>query len=220
MYSNSLVSIYRGIAGVVWDTLETLTEGFGDAGEIRVAFHLGSGMPAKARLASYKTILISVVSATVFTSVVWIIGEDLATLLTPDPTLQRLLIQVLPLMGIGNIALTAGSVSWALVGAQGRYRLATCVAFLSSWCVTLPIAAIFTFALNFNLEGVTASVVAGYSITGTCLLYILIRSDWERLSRIVVDLNADIDSSSSSSSGMSEEESISFEDEDEKDYGA
>jgi Na+-driven multidrug efflux pump len=197
-----------GIAGTVWDTLETLTEGFGDAGEIRVAFHLGSGLPAKARLASYKTILIAIVSATTFTSVMWIIGEDLAKLLTPDPTLQHLLIEILPLMGIGNIALTAGSVSWALVGAQGRYRLATCVAFVSSWCITLPLAAIFTFGLNVNLEGVTASVVIGYSVTGTCLMYILIRSDWERLSRIVVELNADLDSSSSSSVPMSDEESI------------
>jgi len=164
-------------------------------------------MPAKARLSSYKAILIAVISATVFTSVVWIIGEDLAKLLTPDPTLQRLLVEVFPLMGIGNIALTAGSVSWALVGAQGRYRLSTCVAFVSSWCVTLPLAAIFTFGFKINLEGVTAAVVVGYSITGTCLMYILIRSDWERLSRIVVELNADWESSSSSES-ISDEESV------------
>lgn len=176
-------------------------------------------MPAKARIASYKTIYIAVVTATIFTAVVWIVGENLATLLTPDPTLQRLLVEVLPLMGIGNIALTAGSVSWALVGSQGRYRLATSVAFLSSWCVTLPIAAIFTFALKLNLEGVTASVVVGYSITGTCLMYILIRSDWERLSKIVVELNANMESSSSSSSSSeSEEESLSLDDNQVKDY--
>lgn len=166
-------------------------------------------MPARARLSSYKTILVAIVSATTFTSIMWIIGEDLAKLLTPDPTLQHLLTEIMPLMGIGNIALTAGSVSWALVGAQGRYRLATCTAFLCSWCVTLPLAAIFTFGLNINLEGVAASVVVGYSVTGTSLMYILIRSDWDRLSRIVVELNADLDSPSSSvSSSSSVEDSI------------
>ena len=36
-----------GIVGSIWDTLEALTEGFGDAGEIRVAYHLGSGRPAR-----------------------------------------------------------------------------------------------------------------------------------------------------------------------------
>jgi len=58
-----------------------------------------------------------------------------------------------------------------------------------------------------NLEGVTAAVVVGYSITGTCLMYILIRSDWERLSRIVVELNANWESSSSRDS-ISDEESV------------
>lgn len=202
-----------GIAGAVWDTLETLTEGFGDAGEIRVAFHLGSGMPAKAKLASYKTILVACICATVFTSVLWIVGEDLAKLLTPDPTLQRLLIEVLPLMGIGNIALTAGSVSWALVGAQGRYRLATCVVFVSSWLVTLPLAAVLTIALKVNLEGVAGAVVIGFSVAGTTLLYILIRSDWERLSRIVVELNASMDPSDSSSESESDDDEESFRDE-------
>jgi Na+-driven multidrug efflux pump len=106
-----------------------LTEGFGDAGEIRTGLHLGAAQPATARISAYKSMLVAVICATIFTSLLWILGEDLATWLTPDPTLQGLIIDVLPLMGIGNIALTSGSVSWALVGAQGRYRLATLVAF-------------------------------------------------------------------------------------------
>lgn len=181
-------------------------QGFGDAGEIRVAFHMGSGKPATARYSAYKTILVGVIMATLFTSVVWIMGLDLAKWLTPDPTLQYLIAELLPLLGVGNVALTAGSVSWALVGAQGRYRLATLTAFVSSWCVTLPLAAIFIYGLHFDMQGLTASVVVGYSITGTCLLYILIRSDWERLSKIIVELNAGDDMSSSSSSSSSDED--------------
>lgn len=135
------------------------------------------------------------ICAIIITSVLWIIGEDLATWLTPDPTLQRLIVEVLPLMGIGNIALTAGTVSWALVGAQGRYRLATSIAFIGSWCVTLPLAAIYTYGFNIDLQGVTSAVVVGNSVTGTCLAYVLVRSDWERLSLILVELNVDNDSS-------------------------
>lgn len=98
-----------------------LIEGFGDAREIRMAFHLGAARPASARLSSYKTMLIAVICATLFTSLLWMLGEDLASWMTPDPTLQSLIVEVMPLMGIGNIALTAGSVSWALVGSQGHY---------------------------------------------------------------------------------------------------
>ena len=192
-----------GIVGSIWDTLEALTEGFGDAGEIRVAYHLGAARPAEARLSSYKSIVVSIICSTLITSVMWIFGESLATWMTPDPTLQRLIIEVLPLMGIGNIALATGTVSWALVGAQGRYRLATFVAFIGSWCVTLPLAAILTYGLNIDLQGVTSAVVIGYTFTGTCLLYVLVRSDWDRLSRIVVELNAKSGSSSSSDSSSS-----------------
>jgi len=198
-----------GIAGSLWDTLEALTEGFGDAGEIRVAYHLGAGHPAKARMSSYKSILVSIIFATCITSIMWIIGEDLAVLLTPDPTLQRVIIEILPLMGIGNITMTAGTVSWALVGAQGRYRLATFMAFIGSWCVTLPLAAIYTYAFHIDLQGVTSAVVLGNSVTGTCLTYILVRSDWERLSRILMELNDESESSSSSSSSSSSDSSSS-----------
>lgn len=189
--------------------LQSLTEGFGDAGEIRVAYQLGAGRPGRAKLASYKSILVSVICATIVTSIMWIVGEDLARLLTPDPTLQYLIIEVMPLMGIGNITLTAGTVSWALVGAQMRYRLATFVAFVGSWCVTLPLAAIYTYAFNINLQGVASAVVIGYSVTGTCLLYILVISDWERLSRIVVELNTESDEGPSSSSSSSDSSSSS-----------
>lgn len=173
-----------------------LTEGFGDAGEMRTGVHLGGGRPLRARLSSYKTMLVGTISATMCTSILWILGEDLATWMTPDPTLQGMIIEVLPLIGMGNIALAAGSISWALVGAQGRYRLATLVAFVSSWCVTLPLAAVFVYGFNFDLQGPVSAVVIGYSVTGTCLLYILARSDWERLSRLLVKENGGFESAS------------------------
>lgn len=168
-----------------------------------MAYQLGAKRPERARLSAYKSILISIICASVITSIMWIIGEDLAVWLTPDPTLQYLIVEVLPLIGIGNVTLTAGTVSWALVGAQGRYRLATLVAFVGSWCVSLPLAAIFTYALKLDLQGVTSCVVIGYAVTSTTLNYILARSDWERLSRVVVALNDEGSSFSSDSSSSS-----------------
>lgn len=196
IWFHTLLFIY--LLGSLWDTLESLTEGFGDAGEIRIAYHLGSGHPAKARQSSYKSIVVSVVFASIITSILWILGEDMATWLTPDPTLQHLIVEVIPLMGLGNLTMTAGTVSWALVGAQGRYRLATFVAMIGSWCFTLPLAALYTYAFNLDIQGVTSAVVVGDIFTGTCLTYILFRSDWSRLSKRVMELNAESESSSSS----------------------
>ena len=79
--------------------------------------------------------------------------------------------------------------SWTFLGSQGRYRLATYVAAVSSWFVTLPLAALFTFQLDINLQGQTAAVVIGYMVGGSLNTYYLFRSDWEGLSETVQQAN-------------------------------
>ena len=87
---------------------------------------------------------------------------------------------------------------------------------ISSWFVTIPMSAIVVIALNLNLKGLVGAVIAGYSTSSVILMYIILRSDWVRLSKIIQELNAmtgEIDSSddedddSSSSSSSSEESS-------------
>jgi MATE family multidrug resistance protein len=187
-----------GIVGALWELFETLSNGIGDGGEVRCAYHLGAGNPGMAQISGYKSILLGVVASFFFTSILFILGEDLATWITPDPTLQNLIVGLLPYLGVGNLTLVAGSVAWALVGAQGRYRLATLVSLVCSWFLTLPLAALLTYAFDLNLEGIAAALVIGYSVTCTTLFYIILRSDWERISRHLVEINAEDDSSESS----------------------
>merc|ERR1711966_437491 len=125
-------------------------------------------------------------------------GNDLPTWFSSDETIQRMLSELIPLVGFGNITMCFGMVSWSLVGAQGRYRLATLTSMISSWFITLPMSVIAVIALNLNLKGLVGAVIAGYSTSSVILMYILLRSDWVRLSKIIQDLNAmtgEIDSS-------------------------
>lgn len=180
-----------------------------DAAEVRVSFLLGAGQPAKAKTSAYKAIFLAIFAAVFMTSLLFIGGEDIPTWLTTDPTLQRMTAELLPLFGLGNIALTVGTVSWTIVGAQGRYRLATAVGFAGSWFIALPLAAIFSGVLEFDLKGQTAALVLGYMISGTLNSYVLFQSDWPKLSRRVIEIAAEAnaansdDSSSSSSSSSS-----------------
>jgi Na+-driven multidrug efflux pump len=202
------------LLGSIWDIFESSTEGIGDAAEVRCAYHLGTGNPYMAKISSYKSLLLGIIMSLFVTSIFFILGDSLPAWFTSDPTLQRMIAELIPLVGVGNCTMTFGMVCWALVGAQGRYRLATFVAFACSWCVTLPLSALFVYGLNIDLQGLTAAVVIGYSTTGTLLSYVLLRSDWERLSKIVQELNAltgecysdsDDDSSSSSSSSSDDD---------------
>lgn len=170
----------------MWEAIEELTEAVADASEVRCAFLLGSGQPERARRSAYKSILIGVFLAFFITSIVFMLGEDLPTFFTNDPALQHIIVDLLPLFGLGNICLTHGQMSWTLLGSQGRYRLATIIAAITSWFITLPLAAIFTYGLKINLQGQVAAIVIGYMVSGTVNAYYLFRSDWNEICREVL----------------------------------
>jgi len=199
------------IFGNIWDCFESSTEGFGDAAEIRVSYHLGKGNPSMAKTSGYKTLVVSCIFATIITCVFFAIGNDLPALFTEDPTLVTMMRDLMPLAGIGNIFMTFGMVSWALVGAQGRYRLATSIVFLGSWVITMPLGAIFCFANKINLKGLTAAVVLGYNFSGTALSCILLTSDWSGISKVLQEQNAlsgEVESSDSESDKSSSSSSL------------
>jgi MatE len=173
-----------------------------DASEVRVAFLLGSGQPDRARLSAHKSIMISIYVSLYTTSGLFICGEDMPTWLTNDATLQQLLRDLLPLFGFGNAAMTIGTMSWTLLGAQGRYRLATVVVCISSWCITLPLAAVSSIVLKLNLQGQTAAMFIGYMLSGAVHAYYLFRSDWIALSQAVMDDNDSRSSDEESEDGM------------------
>ena len=193
--------------GFVWDVFESTTEAIGDAGEVRCAYQMGKGRPALAELSSYKSMLMGVIMALSVTAVFLGLSNYLPYWLTQDPTIQSMLVELFPLMALGNITMTTGMVCWALIGAQGRYRLATVVATACSVLIVIPLGAIFAVWLRIDLQGLTFAVVVGYTVTATLLSTILLCSDWEKLSKKIVALvaeengaAADEDSSSSASS--------------------
>lgn len=95
-----------------------------------------------------------------------------------------------------------GMVAWALIGSQGRYRLATSIALACSWLITIPLAAVVTYGLNIDLRGLTFSIIVGYAVTASLLSVVLIISDWETIAQKLFDLHAitgEVDSSDSDS---------------------
>uniref|UniRef100_A0A7S4HIJ4 Protein DETOXIFICATION n=1 Tax=Odontella aurita TaxID=265563 RepID=A0A7S4HIJ4_9STRA len=201
-----------GILGTLWELFEAATEGISEAAAVRTAYHLGKGNHIMARVSSYKSMIVSSLTAVFITSIMFMCGQNLPTWFTSDPTLQHMLNDLIPLVGFGNITMTVGMTCWSLVGAQGRYRLATLIVMSSSWLVTLPLAALCTIGINLNLKGLIGCVILGYSTAGTVLSYVILRSDWARLSRVIQELNAmtgEVDSSDSESDDESESSSSS-----------
>jgi hypothetical protein len=124
-----------------------------------------------------------------------------------DPVVQEAMLRSIPLMGIGNLCMVFGMVCWAIVGAQGRYSLATALSFFSSWLITLPLAALLVYVFDYGIVGLVSSLAIGYSCLSMLLIFVMARSDWSNLSKIIQERNAiageDMSSDSESASDNS-----------------
>lgn len=94
------------ILGFVWDVFESTTEAIGDASEVRCAYQLGKGRPALAKLSAYKSMLLATILACVVTAVFMSLNSILPSLLTRDPTIQSMLVELFPLMALGNVTVS------------------------------------------------------------------------------------------------------------------
>lgn len=178
-----------GIVGTIWGILEYATDCVASAGEIRVAKLLGNGNPRLAKLSAYKCLFLGNTLASLL-SVVFLIGMPfIPGWFTDNQFLQALISNVLPYCAVGNFALTIGSLAWTLVGAQGRYSVATFHGCIGSLGVTIPFACIATFVLHWRLPGLAAAVVVGYMVSGAFNVITLFLSDWEYISYRVMIRN-------------------------------
>lgn len=180
--------------------------GIVDAGEVRVAHFCGKGRPDRAKSFAKKTVVVGLLISIVLSSIFLALGNKIPKWLTSDLAIQQMIKENIPLIGFGNILMTGGNTCWAVLGAQGRYRLATFIFFVSSWLVTIPLAAVSVYAFFLDLRGLTAAVIIGFQCACTTLGYFLLMSDWPRICEKVRTLHLDMGYSDSSDGESSDDE--------------
>jgi Na+-driven multidrug efflux pump len=173
------------ILGYVWSILKYISDGFADAAESRCFLHLASNEPDLARSSAAKSQLLGFFSSLLVTSLLFIIGMELTKAITPDRTLQRLMVETFPLIGMGNVVQATSTISSSLLGVQGRGGLAILVQFLGNWCIGIILGSIFTYGLQIDLQGLTSAVVLGLALSGAGNGYLLLRSEWDALASIL-----------------------------------
>ncbi|KAL7563676.1 hypothetical protein ACA910_004079 [Epithemia clementina (nom. ined.)] len=179
-----------GLVGWLWEAIEEISLALADAAEVQVAKMVGSGQPYRARGIANKSLYLGTIISLVFSIPIIGMRNVLPRCFTTDETLQRMLSELLPYIGIGNIALMFGSMCWTILGAQGRYALATAVGFLGSWFVTLPLSTITTFVFDLDLQSMAGAVVVGYAFSGALNASLVMRSNWDKISaRVIKDTN-------------------------------
>ena len=69
-----------------------------------MAFQMGAGLSNKAKATAYKAIYFGSVVASLSTAFMFIVAEHLPKWLTPDPMLQRMIFETLPLVSGTKLA--------------------------------------------------------------------------------------------------------------------
>lgn len=168
---------------------QAYTEGIGEAASMQVAFLLAAGQPGRAKKLGNSVIYLAIVQSLLITSGLFMAGRYLAVLLSSDPTIQHMTNEGITLLGLANISMGCSQISWSLIGAQGRFRLATAVVFFSRWLVTIPMALVCIFAFLLDLSAVAGSLVVGYSTASCALTFVVLRSDWDHLAEAMQEMN-------------------------------
>ena len=138
------------LLGTVWDVLEALTEGIGEASAIQIAFLLAAAQPERAKKLSYTVIYLAVIQALMVTSGLYMAGRYLTVLISPDPTIQHLTNESLALIGLANVTMAFSRVSWSIIGSQGRFRLATCVLFVTRYEDSNPLQCVARISITIS----------------------------------------------------------------------
>jgi len=131
----------------------------------------------------------AITQAVLVTSALYMSGQYLSVLFTSDPTIQHLMNNTIVLIGAANVMMSLTQITYSLVAAQGRFRLATFVIFFSRWLVTMPCALISIYVFVFDLNAVSGSLVVGYATASCALMFIILSSDWDRLVRLMQVMN-------------------------------
>lgn len=177
------------LLGAFWDFFEALTEGIGEAAANQVTYLLSVGRVDCAKKLSYSAIYMAVTQSVLVTSTIYMSGQYLAVLFSCNPAIQHMMNNSIILIGLANVIMAFSQIAWSLIGAQGRFRLATFVIFFSRWMVTMPCALVCIYVFRFDLNAVSGSLVVGYATACCALTVIVLRSDWDRLSQLMQVMN-------------------------------
>ena len=178
------------LLGNIWEVLYSTTSGIGSAAELRVSLLFGSNRPNVAKISGYKSLFLSMSLASIISIFYFSFQARIPGWFTVDPTLQAMLRDLVPFVGVANLAMQFGETSWYLIGAQGHFKLATWVSFISSWGICMPLAATFVFCFRIDLQGLISAVVIGYVTTSATLSFVLLSTNWKEVSQKIQGRNA------------------------------
>jgi Na+-driven multidrug efflux pump len=174
------------LLGSIWNVFEYLPGGFTTAAGICVTWHLGKGNPGMAKISAYKCMLYSTVS-TVIISVIFVsLRDTIVTFYTDVVVIQDMLGDLILMVGIANVVMVVGVVSYSILCAQGRTKIATGTYVVLSFAATIPLCIYFVYVRGYDLQSMVFALIVGYCLSSLVLMVFLLTSNWSSYSKAVI----------------------------------
>jgi len=187
----SIFAAYQGAAEAVvlilysyiWDIITIAPDSYAEATSSRVAHVLSTGGVNVAEALASRAMFNSTLMATALSIPLLVFRGFIVWCISIDEVLEKMLIQLLPYIAICQPFLSLGTTACALNEALCMYHHSVKRALATSFLITMPLAAIFTYYLNYNMEGLAAALSIGYVTNSVLDLNLYMNADWERAVR-------------------------------------
>ena len=179
------------ILGSLWSLFSYAPEGINNAVVMRLALHLGRGDPRSAKVTGYKCLAYSGVLSLLVSAMFYIWHHEIIALFTNSPLISAFLGKTVVLIAVGNVIVGLGGTASAILTAQGRPGIATWINGVSVWGISIPLSALFTFGLHYNITGLVCSMLSAYTTSSLIILALVFTTNWAKASMEVIAAEAE-----------------------------
>lgn len=123
-----------------------------------------SGLVTEARLLATKVVLFAVIVSLAIAASFLLLEPIVAVLLTPDVTLENLLVEMVGTVVLASAAMVFANVYASLLCSLGRVGKATFTLLLCRVLIVLPLSAVAVFRYNYDARAVAGAVAVGYGV--------------------------------------------------------
>ena len=167
----------------IWAFVELAPESFAEAASSRVTRHLSKGRKEFAQAVSFHSIKVGTLLSIFSSAILYICGPFFVWCLSLDDTLEQMLLEIIPYIVICQPFVSVGMAAMELNDALHIYKHATMIMSAVTLFILIPIGAVFTYWLGYNIEGLAAAQCIGYVAAGVANIVIFMNADWDRAVR-------------------------------------
>uniref|UniRef100_A0A0E0MJ52 Protein DETOXIFICATION n=1 Tax=Oryza punctata TaxID=4537 RepID=A0A0E0MJ52_ORYPU len=178
------LSICLNING--WEMMISI--GFLAATGVRVANELGAGSARRAKFAIFNVVITSFLIGFILFVLFLFFRGSLAYIFTKSKAIADAVDDLAPLLAFSILLNSVQPVLSGVAIGSGWQNVVAYVNVASYYLIGIPIGAILGYALGFQVKGIWIGMLVGTLVQTLVLLFITLRTDWEKQFSIVEDI--------------------------------